>query len=127
MEDNEQKLAFIAEDEEEMAYLIQFMLEREGYTVIHANDGQQASDLIQNSPPPLFALLDVMMPFKDGFQLLAEIRAKETWGHCPVIMLTAKGQGTDITRALDNGADDYIVKPFEPNELLARIKKLTRK
>jgi DNA-binding response OmpR family regulator len=70
-------------------------------------------------------LLDVMLPFLDGFALVALLRAQPAWKNVPVIMLTAKTQEKDIVRALDEGANDYIVKPFQPAELLARIKRLS--
>lgn len=117
----------IVEDDEEVAFLIKFMLEREGYVVHHANDGQKAFDFVHSQPSPHIAILDIMLPFKDGYEILREIRSSNTWKTCPVIMLTAKGQSHDITRALEAGADDYIVKPFQPTEFLARIKKIMKK
>lgn len=127
MADGKQKTILIVEDDEEIAYLIQFMLERENYLVVHTNDGAKASEYIQNNEAPFLALLDVMLPFKDGFQLIAEIKSNEVWKNCLIVMLTAKGQSADITRAMESGADDYIVKPFQPTELIARLKRFLRK
>ena len=121
------KIAMVVEDDEEILFLIKFMLEREGYDVLAAADGKLASEVIQNNASPDFVLLDVMLPYKDGFQLIAEIRKKTGWEKTPVVMLTAKGQGADISRALEAGADDYIVKPFQPAELMARLKRLIQK
>ena len=77
-------------------------------------------------PPPACALLDVMLPFHDGFQLVRVLRAQPGWERVPVILLTAKTQERDIVRGLEAGADDYVVKPFQPNELLARLRRLVR-
>jgi len=73
----------------------------------------------------VLVLLDVMLPYVDGFELLRKIRAQVTWSKVPIIMLTAKSQEQTIVRALDQGANDYIVKPFRPGELLARIRRVT--
>jgi len=71
-------------------------------------------------------LLDVMLPYVDGFELIRKIREHPTWSQVPIIMLTAKSTEQHIVRALDNGANDYVVKPFRPGELMARIRRLTR-
>jgi len=113
----------IIEDDDQIAYLLTFMLEREGYTVVAATDGQIAHDLINKIDPPKLILLDVMLPFIDGFDLIKLIRNKPDWRELPVIMLSAKSQENDIVQALDAGANDYVVKPFQPMELLARIKR----
>ncbi len=107
--------------------MIRFMLEREGFVVEVANDGREAEARIAAGDPPALAVLDVMLPFMDGFQLLKKIRATAAWSAVPVIMLTAKSQEGDIVRALDAGASDYVVKPFQPEELLARVRRLVRK
>jgi len=113
----------IIEDDDQIAYLLTFMLEREGYTVVGATDGQIAHDMINEIAPPKLVLLDVMLPFIDGFDLIKLIRSKPDWLEVPVIMLSAKSQENDIVQALDAGANDYVVKPFQPMELLARIKR----
>ena len=71
-------------------------------------------------------ILDVMLPYVDGYQLLVEMRARAGWENLPIIILTAKSQEKDIVRALDIGANDYLVKPFKPEELRARVKRLVR-
>lgn len=101
------------------------MFKREDYTVHVARDGREARDFIQNNPPPNIVLLDVMLPFVDGFTLVSVVREQPAWKITPVIMLTAKSQEHDIVRALDAGANDYILKPFQPAELLARVKRLS--
>ena len=111
------------EDDDNIAYLLQFLLEREGYHVHLARNGNEAKRLIEDLPPPRLAILDIMVPYFDGFQLLQMIRTREDWDDTPIIMLTAKSQEGDIVRALDSGASDYIVKPFLPEELKARIRR----
>ena len=113
----------VVEDDEKIAYLLNFMLTREGFRVILAPDGEQASTLIDSMDRPSLMLMDVMLPHKDGFQLIAQIRGKPYWSKVPVLMLTAKSQERDIARALEAGAEDYIIKPFRPNELLARVRR----
>lgn len=118
--------ALVVEDDDQIAYLLRFILEREGYRVELASDGRSAMALIGSIEPPALTMLDVMLPHFDGYQLLAAIRGQETWRDVPVLMLTAKSQEKDIVRALDSGADDYLVKPFKPEELRARIKRLVK-
>ena len=121
------KLHLLAvEDDDNIAYLLEFLLEREGYHVHMARNGSEAKQLIETLPPPQLALLDIMVPYFDGFHLLQLIRARKEWDDTPVIMLTAKSQESDIVRALDAGASDYIVKPFLPEELKARIRRWTQ-
>lgn len=122
----DQPAVLVAEDDEQIAYLLQFLLEREGYRVLLARDGHEAQRLIDDIPPPQLTILDIMMPYADGFELLARLRAKPDWHNIPVIMLTARSQEKDIVRALDMGASDYVVKPFLPEELKARIRRLVR-
>lgn len=116
----------VVEDNNEISYLIQFLLEREGFAVQLARDGRAAEQMIPTMAPPDLVILDVMLPYTDGYQLLAQIRGREEWKPVPVIMLTAKSQEKDIVRALEAGASDYVVKPFQPNELLARVRRLTK-
>lgn len=119
-----QAVVLIAEDDEQIAYLLQFLLEREGYRVVRAADGRDALRLMTEIAPPALVMLDVMMPYADGFAVLAQMRATAAWRGVPVIMLTARSQERDIVRAFDAGANDYIVKPFLPDELKARIRRL---
>jgi DNA-binding response OmpR family regulator len=124
--DGKQLSALIVEDDDQIAFLLKFILEREKFTVHLARDGKQAQQLIDSLPPPAIVTLDVMLPYADGFQLLNLIRAKPSWKGSPVLMLTSKSQEKDIVRALDAGANDYILKPFKPDELRARIKRLVK-
>lgn len=119
-------VALVVEDDDQIAYLLRFILEREGYRVELAADGRFAQGLIDSMAPPSLAMLDVMLPHVDGYQLLGMIRARADWQEVPVLMLTAKSQEKDIVRALDAGASDYLVKPFKPDELRARIKRMVK-
>lgn len=120
----DQPTVLIVEDDEQIAFLLQFIVEREGFRVLLARDGRAAQKLIDESVPPALSMLDVMLPYVDGFQLIAHIRAKPAWRDSKILMLTAKSQEGEIVRALDAGANDYLVKPFQPNELKARIRRL---
>ncbi len=121
-------LALCVEDDSDLAYLLRFILEREGFTVAVATDGDLAQKWIAAAAePPALIMLDVMLPHADGFHVLNVIRERAAWAAVPVIMLTARSQERDVVRALDAGASEYIVKPFKPEELRARIKRLMRK
>ena len=115
----------VIEDDEHISHLLKFMFEREKFTVQLARDGREAKLIIEQNKPPDTVLLDVMLPFFDGFTLVQMARAQPAWENTPIIMLTAKTQEKDIVRALQAGANDYIVKPFQPAELLARVKRLS--
>jgi DNA-binding response OmpR family regulator len=117
----------VVEDDEHIRVLLQFILERQGYRVDACGDGRVARDYIETSSElPALILLDVMLPFFDGFELVRVIRSRQGWESVPIVMLTAKTTESDIVRALDAGANDYVVKPFQPNELLARLRRFLR-
>ena len=118
--------ALVVEDDDQIAFLLKFILEREGFSVRIAADGKAAQQAIEEMAPPAVVTLDVMLPHADGFQLLEQIRARPGWQSLPVLMLTSKSQEKDIVRALEAGAQDYIVKPFKPDEVRARIKRLVK-
>lgn len=117
----------LVEDEDDIAFLVRFLLERNGFAVDHLADGRQALAYLRDQAPPALVVLDVMLPYHDGLELLERLRATPTWQDVPVLMLTAKAREKDIVRALELGADDYVAKPFQPEELLARIRRLLRK
>jgi DNA-binding response OmpR family regulator len=119
--------ALIVEDDDQISHILRFILEREGYQVHHAPNGRNALELIATLAPPAVVLLDVMLPHVDGFEILARLRGTSGWQAVPVIMLTARAQEQDIVRGLEAGANDYMVKPFKPEELRARIRKLVKK
>ena len=103
--------------------LLKLYLENDGYVVYTANDGKQAVDMFKNKTPDL-VLLDIMLPKMDGWQVCREIR--KTSG-VPIIMLTAKGETFDKVLGLELGADDYVVKPFDTKEVMARVKAVLRR
>ena len=125
MSDSAARRILMVEDEEDIAFLIRFLLERHGFVVEHAADGRQALECFQKNPPDL-ALMDIMLPYHDGLELIERLRAQAGWEAIPVLMLTAKAREVDVVRALELGADDYVTKPFQPEELLARIRRLLR-
>jgi hypothetical protein len=126
-QNEEHKLSvLVIEDDESIAQLLKFLLEHEQYLVHSVMDGQLAREFILKQEPASIVLLDVMLPYVDGFELMSLIRATPNWKSVPVIMLTAKTQEKDAVRALDAGANDYIHKPFSPAELLARIRRYVR-
>ena len=117
-------IALVVEDDEQIAFLLRFILEREGYAVEVARDGKAALELAERLPLPALATIDVMLPYFDGCQLLRRLRAKPGWADLPVIMISAKAHEKDIVRGLDTGANDYLVKPFMPDELRARVRRM---
>lgn len=113
----------IIDDEPQMRKLIRMFLEKEGYTVVEATDGVHALSLLTKTAPQLL-LVDVMMPYMDGFTFAKEVKRTST---IPLIFLSAKGDEWDKIQGLKLGGDDYIVKPFLPGELLARIESVLRR
>ncbi|MFF2019413.1 MULTISPECIES: response regulator transcription factor [Paenibacillus] len=113
----------IVEDEEAISRVLSAYLRKAGFSVTRASDGRTALESFTLNPPSLI-LLDVMMPNMDGFELLTHIRAKSS---CPVIMLTARGGIKDRLAGLNGGADDYMSKPFIPEEVVARVKAVLRR
>jgi len=109
----------VVDDEQPIADILKFNLEKEGYQVICAFDGQEAVNLAFTEEPDLM-LLDLMLPVKDGMDVCREVRAKQL--NMPIIMLTAKDTELDKVLGLELGADDYVTKPFSNRELLARVK-----
>jgi len=112
----------IVDDDEKILQLVNIHLSREGYNVIKASNGIEALDLIEDDLPDL-AIVDVMMPEMDGFTLTKELRTMDI----PVLLLTAKGELADKEKGFLAGSDDYVVKPFEPKELLFRIRAILRR
>lgn len=119
--------ALVVEDDEQIAAILRFILEREGYDVRLAADGRSAEAIIDSLAPPAIVTLDVMLPHADGYELLKRIRGTPGWEAVPVILLTARSQENDIVRGLEAGANDYMVKPFKPDELRARVRRLVKK
>jgi DNA-binding response OmpR family regulator len=118
--------ALVVEDSEHTAYLLQFMLERGGYDVTVVRNGWDAEIAIASNRSFDVVLLDLMLPHVDGFELLTQIRENRAWRDVPVLILSAKALESDVVRAFELGANDYMTKPFRPPELLARINRLLR-
>ena len=114
----------VAEDERDMNRLISRALEKEGYGVDSCYDGDEAMEYLQSADYD-GAVLDVMMPGRDGFQIVRELRAGGS--QLPVLFLTARDSVADRVKGLDLGADDYLIKPFDLEELMARVRVMTRR
>ena len=115
-----QPVILAADDDPDVRALVAFRLERSGYTVLQAADGEEALALALEHTPDL-AVLDVMMPKMDGFEVVRRLRAEEATKRMPIIMLTARAQDSDVEEGFESGADDYLRKPFSPQELRARV------
>lgn len=113
----------VVDDDRNICELLKLYLEKEGYSVVLCHDGQEAVTRY-NIISPDMVLLDIMLPSLDGWQVCREIRKK---GNTPIIMLTAKGETFDKVLGLELGADDYVVKPFDPKEVTARVKAILRR
>ena len=122
--DPSRRTALVVEDDGDIGQLLQFILEREGFMVTLLRDGRQALARIAQGSPTRLVMLDLMLPHATGHDILAALRAHAEWKSVPVVMLTAKSQEGDIVKALDAGANDYILKPFQPAELKARLRRL---
>jgi phosphate regulon transcriptional regulator PhoB len=116
----------IVEDEPDILDVLSYNLKREGYAIAAAEDGAKGLELIQTELPNL-VLLDLMLPGMDGLDICRQLKIQERTKNIPVIMLTAKGEESDIVLGLGIGADDYICKPFSPKELIARVKAVLRR
>ena len=119
-------LVLVVEDEPSLVTLLRYNLEREGFAVNEAHDGEEALLQLRESKPDA-VLLDWMLPRISGLEICRQIRRAPAWRDLPVIMLTARGDEGDRVRGLDSGADDYVVKPFSPGELIARLRAVIRR
>ncbi|QGT99697.1 Phosphate regulon transcriptional regulatory protein PhoB (SphR) [Candidatus Syntrophocurvum alkaliphilum] len=111
----------IVDDEEYILELVKFNLEKEGFKVITAYDGETAIKLVEERFPNLI-ILDIMLPVMDGLEVCRTLKSNNEFSSIPIIMLTARGEEFDMVLGLEIGADDYIRKPFSPRELVARVK-----
>ena len=119
-------LILVVEDEAALVTLLRYNLEREGFRVAAAADGEEALLLAREEKPDL-VLLDWMLPLLSGIEVCRQLRRMTETRSVPIIMLTARGEEGDKLRGLDSGADDYITKPFSPSELVARIRAVMRR
>ena len=113
----------VAEDEPQTAQLIEYKLKQQGYAVTIVSNGEQALKMVGVSRPALI-VLDGMMPVMDGFEVLRRLKDDAAMRNIPVIMLTARSRERDVVTGLELGASDYIIKPFSPAELVARVNKV---
>ena len=116
----------VVEDEDALSALLQYNLDKEGYRVTIASDGEEALVVIDEQMPDL-VVLDWMLPKVSGVEVCRRLRARPETRNLPIIMLTARGEESDRIRGLDTGADDYVVKPFSMSELAARIRAVLRR
>jgi phosphate regulon transcriptional regulator PhoB len=116
----------IVEDEADIVELVRYNLKKEGFEVDSFERGQDALEALRRSPADL-VLLDIMLPDEDGFEICKKMRADDRLKGMPVIFLTAKGEEIDRVLGLELGADDYVVKPYSPRELVARVKAVLRR
>lgn len=116
----------VVEDEPDILEVVRYNLEREGYEAHPAADGEAGLQLVQKRRPDL-VLLDLMLPGMDGLELCRRLKYDPLTRDIPIVMVTAKGEEGDVVTGLEIGADDYVVKPFSPRELLARVKAVLRR
>jgi DNA-binding response OmpR family regulator len=113
----------VVEDNEHAAYLLRTLLEHAGYVVSVSPDGRDALAKLASMAPVDLVLLDLMLPYVSGYQVLIEARQNPKWRHVPIIVVTARTLEMDAVRALQTGADDFVRKPFMPEELMARVRR----
>lgn len=120
----EMKIIVLAEDNTLLSLLLKFRLEKEGYKLLIAKNGKEAIELIEEHEPELI-LTDIMMPFISGLEVISHVRNK-LYRQTPVIVFSAAGQEEIVLKAFNLGATDFMTKPFSPNELVIRIKRLLK-
>ncbi|NJK38330.1 MAG: response regulator transcription factor [Oscillatoriales cyanobacterium RM2_1_1] len=125
MANGDQKRLMLVDDDPNLILLVRDYLEFRGYNVLTAENGIKALEILKNELPDLI-ICDIMMPEMDGYTLVKSIREDERMGWIPVLFLSAKGQSQDKVKGLNTGADVYIVKPFEPEELVAQVESSLR-
>lgn len=123
MSDPARPLILVADDEDDVRDLVVYRLSRSGYDVVEARDGEEALQLAARTAPDL-AVLDVMMPKVDGYEVTRRLRGDAATSRIPVILLTSRSQESDVSQGFEVGADDYLKKPFDPDELTARVRAL---
>ena len=120
------KKILIADDEPNIVAALEFLLQRGGYEVLVARNGDEALKMVEACSPDL-VLLDVMMPLRSGYEVCKRLREHDKWRHIKIIMLSAKGRDAEVNKGLSMGADLYVTKPFSTRELMARITELLEK
>jgi DNA-binding response OmpR family regulator len=113
----------VVEDNEHAAYLLRTLLEHAGYDVSLSPDGRDALARLVSMEPVDLVILDLMLPYASGYQVLIEARQNPKWRHVPIVVVTARTLEMDAVRALETGANDFVRKPFFPEELVARVRR----
>jgi two-component system, OmpR family, alkaline phosphatase synthesis response regulator PhoP len=119
------KKILVAEDEPNIVAALEFLLQRNGFEVKVARNGEEALRLVESEAPDL-VFLDVMMPVRSGYEVCRRIRERADWSHIKIVMLSAKGRDAEVNKGMAVGADLYITKPFSTRELVDKIKHLLR-
>ena len=114
----------VVEDDHDMSLVLRFLLERHGYDVVALEDGRQAVEWVDTQDPAALVLLDIVLPYISGQQVVKHVRASKRWADVPVVMLSGKSAERDMLEALKSGASDYVTKPFNPEILMARVQRL---
>jgi DNA-binding response OmpR family regulator len=121
---NAQPSIFLIEDSDDCVRMLNFLFTRQGYTLLHAKDGIEAQTMIDTINRPSVVILDMMLPYADGLQLLASMRNNPSWSNVPVLMLTSDETTRTVVKAFELGANDFVVKPYKPMELVVRVNRL---
>jgi DNA-binding response OmpR family regulator len=116
----------VIEDDKILARMLLHLLDRRGFNVRHAPNGKAAIEEVETGAPPDLILLDLLLPFFDGFEILNRIKETPSWQNVPVIILTSKTQEFSVVRAFEAGAMDYVTKPFHVEELMLRVRRFLR-
>ncbi|MBI1373552.1 MAG: response regulator [Phycisphaera sp.] len=116
----------VVEDEKDLQDLLNYNLTREGFKVVCTDRGEQGLEIARQHPPDL-VVLDLMLPGMDGLDVCRNLKSDPNTAHVPIVMLTAKGEESDVVIGLEMGADDYVTKPFSPRVLIARLKAVLRR
>ena len=117
------KKILVADDEPNIVAALEFLLQRHGFEVTVARNGEEALQLVESQSPDL-VLLDVMMPVRSGYEVCRRIRERADWSHIKIIMLSAKGRDAEVSKGIAVGADLYITKPFSTRDLVDKVKAL---
>ena len=117
------KKILVADDEPNIVTALEFLLDKSGYQVRVARDGDEALKAIEQDPPDL-VLLDIMMPIRSGYEVCKRIRDRPEWSHIKVVMLSAKGRDVEVAKGMGMGADLYVTKPFSTRELIEQVRGL---
>lgn len=114
----------VVEDNRHTAHLLKFLFRRSGFEVLAAIDGRDAQAILSNTEPVDLIVLGLMLPYVSGYQIIMDAKQSPAWQHVPILVLSEKVLEQDVVRALHLGANDYVTKPFRPQELLARARRL---